>query len=79
VLLYEESDVQVMEVNSTPFFDHHLQQRGQKRVVIAAAEGDTWRGLASKHGIRLNTLERINRRSRNSTIKAGQKIVIYTK
>lgn len=79
VILFDDADVEVMTVGSQAFFDHHLEKHGRKRLVITAVEGDTWRGLAARFGVRQSQLERINGKSRRSKIRPGQRVVIYTK
>ena len=79
VFLFEESDVRLMKVNSQPFFNHYLGRRGKKRVVVTAKAGDTYKSLAKHHGVRQSSLERINRRSRRTKLKPGDKVVIYVK
>ncbi len=79
VVLFEESEVSVLTVNSTQFFDHHLVKNGRKRLEVTVNEGDTLADIAKRHGVRVNELERINRRSRTSKLRPGQTIIVYTK
>jgi LysM repeat protein len=39
--------------------------------------GDTWAKLARRYGVSLGLLERINQRSRRSSLQAGERVVIY--
>jgi membrane-bound lytic murein transglycosylase D len=79
VVLFEEADVSVVTVGSEPFFDHFVGQSGRERVVVIAAEGDTWKKIGARYGLSLRELERINNKSRHSEIVAGQEVVVYVK
>jgi len=76
-LVLEESEARVLPVGSTEFFTYFESLKGRKRVELAAAEGDTWRGLSKRYGLSLGMLERINHRSRTSALAPGEKIVVY--
>lgn len=79
VVLFEDDQVTVMMEGSASFYDHHLGRRGQKRIVITAKAGDTWKSLARRYGVKARNLERVNRRSRRSKLKVGDKVVVYVK
>ncbi|MRG95912.1 LysM peptidoglycan-binding domain-containing protein [Polyangium spumosum] len=77
VLVLEEAEARVLPVGSTEFFTHFENLKGRKRLEIAAAEGDTWRGLSKRYNLSLGMLERINHRSRTSALAPGDKVVVY--
>lgn len=77
VLALDEKDARVLTVGSPEFFDHFEAQRGRKRVEVVAKQGDTWRGLASKYGLSMGQMERINQRARSSALEPGEKLVVY--
>jgi membrane-bound lytic murein transglycosylase D len=79
VLLFEDGQVEVLEVMSQAFFDHHLKPRGKKRIIHVAKAGDTLRKIAKRYGVKAWNLERINRRNRRSKLKAGDKVIVYVK
>ncbi|MDI1432663.1 transglycosylase SLT domain-containing protein [Polyangium sorediatum] len=76
-LVLEEPEARVLPVGSTEFFTHFENLKGRKRLEIAAAEGDTWRGLSKRYNLSLGMLERINHRSRTSPLAQGDKVVVY--
>ncbi len=76
-LVLEEPEASVLPVGSTEFFTHFENLKGRKRVEIAAAAGDTWRSLSKRYNLSLGMLERINHRSRTSTLDPGDKVVVY--
>jgi peptidoglycan lytic transglycosylase D len=78
-LFYERENVELVTVESQRFFDHVVGSNGRARVEIVCAQGDTWRKLSKRFGISLGSLERINHRSRSSSLKAGDTVVVYAK
>lgn len=76
-LVTEEENARVLAVGSPEFFEHFESLKGRKRIEVAIAEGDTWRGLSKRYGLSLGMLERINHRSRSSSLSAGDKVVVY--
>ena len=79
VVLFDASDVTVMTVESSPFHSHFLDRRNRTRIEITAAKGDTWRNLGTRYGCSLGSLERVNRRSRRSKLRPGEKVVVYAR
>jgi peptidoglycan lytic transglycosylase D len=76
-LVLEEPEARVLAVGSPEFFTHFEGLKGRKRVEIAAAEGDSWRGLSKRYGLSLGMLERINQRSRTSPLATGDNVIVY--
>jgi hypothetical protein len=71
--------VQLLTLDTEAFHEHHLKKRGQKRIVVTAQAGDTWKSLAKRHGVTERDLERINRRSRKAALREGDSVVVYVK
>ncbi len=77
VVALEERDARILAVGSPEFFAHFEAQKGRDRVFVTAKDGDTWAGLAKKYGLSVGMLERINQRSRSSSLVAGERVVVY--
>jgi membrane-bound lytic murein transglycosylase D len=79
VMLFEQGDVSVLTVGTEPFYKHFVGQSGRERVVVTAKDGDTWKKIASRYGVTVRELERINNKERSSALKVGQKVIVYVK
>ncbi|WP_437648877.1 transglycosylase SLT domain-containing protein [Sorangium sp. So ce362] len=77
VFLLDEAGARVLEVGSEEFFAHFEALKGRKRIEIAVREGDTFSKLASRYGLSVGSLERINQRSRRSPLMPGDRLVVY--
>ncbi|WP_437534169.1 transglycosylase SLT domain-containing protein [Sorangium sp. So ce726] len=77
VFLLDEGDARVMEVGSEEFFAHFEGLKGRKRIEIAVREGDSFSKIASRYGLSVGSLERINQRSRRSPLMPGDRLVVY--
>ncbi|WP_437782957.1 transglycosylase SLT domain-containing protein [Sorangium sp. So ce1097] len=77
VFLLDEADARVMEVGSEEFFAHFEGLKGRKRIEIAVREGDTFSKLATRYGLSVGSLERINQRSRRSVLMPGDRLIVY--
>jgi membrane-bound lytic murein transglycosylase D len=76
-VLLEEKDAHVLVVGSPDFYAHFEALRGRKRIEVIAKEGDTYRAIASKNGLSVAQLERINQKPRSTPLQAGDKVVVY--
>lgn len=79
VLLLEAGQVETMTVESPAFFEHFVGGLGRRRLEVTAEPDDTWSKLAARHGMSVGMLERVNHRGRRSKLKAGDKVVVYSK
>ena len=77
VIALEERDAKILVVGSTDFFAYFEGQKGRERVFVTVKEGDTFAGIAKKHGLSVGMLERINQKSRSSTLSPGERLVVY--
>ncbi len=77
-LVLTEDDVRVMVVGSEEFLDHHETSQGRVRFRYTIREGDTLTGIASRFDLSVGSLCRINRFARDTTLHAGEQIVVYT-
>ena len=72
-----EPDVRVLTAGSQQFAEYFEGLRGNDRVVVQAHAGDTLTSIANKYHVNVSTLERINRRPRNSRFAEGDNVVLY--
>ncbi|WP_437612624.1 transglycosylase SLT domain-containing protein [Sorangium sp. So ce834] len=77
VFLLDEAHARILPVGSEEFFAHFEGLKGRKRIEIAVREGDTFSNLASRYGLSVGSLERINQRSRRSPLMPGDRLVVY--
>jgi membrane-bound lytic murein transglycosylase D len=77
VFLLDEAEARVLPVGSEDFFAHFEGLKGRKRIEIATREGDSFAKIASRYGLSLGMMERINHRSRRTPLSAGEKVVVY--
>lgn len=65
-------------VAGTPeFIDHFEGEKGKRRLVIAAREGDTLASVGARYGMSVGWMERVNRRSRRDPLAVGESLVVY--
>ncbi len=79
VRLLDPASLRVVPVNSKAFHEAHLKQHHRRRLVIRARSGDTLRRVARRYGISVGSLARENKLSRYAKLRAGQRIVVYTR
>ncbi|WP_437816633.1 transglycosylase SLT domain-containing protein [Sorangium sp. So ce1078] len=77
VFLLDDADARVLPVGSEEFFAHFEGLKGRKRIEIAVREGDSFSKLATRYGLSVGSLERINQRSRRSPLMPGDRLVVY--
>ncbi len=71
-----ESDVHVVVVGTDEFFQH-ADDKGRRRIVVAAKSGDTLESIGKKHGVSTAMMERINRRGRSEPLAEGDTVVVW--
>ncbi len=76
-VILEERDARILAVGSNEFFTYFESRKGRERTFVAVKEGDTFAGIAKKHGLSVGMLERINQRSRSGPLTPGEKLVVY--
>jgi membrane-bound lytic murein transglycosylase D len=72
-----ESDVRVLPVGTEEFFASLERDRGFKRVTVVAKAGDTLESIGKRYDVPVRTMERVNRRGRGETLRAGEAVVVY--
>lgn len=76
VRLLAENEVRVVPTGSEEFFER-FEDKGRKRVVVEAREGDTLETVGKRHGISAALMERINRKGRRETLGPGDPVVLW--
>jgi len=76
-VVLSEDDVRVLVVGSEEFFDHHEGQQGRVRFRYTVQPGDTLTQIARRFDLSVGSVARINRFSRNATLRVGQEIIVY--
>lgn len=73
------ADITILVAGTPEFFDYFEAKNGRTRQTITVSKGDTLRTLAKKYGISVGMLERINHRSRDAELFAGERLVVYSR
>lgn len=71
-------DARVFLAGSEAFHEHFEALRGRKRVQVRVAKGDSLRGIGARYGMTVGSMERVNRRSRDSELVPGEYLIVYT-
>jgi LysM repeat protein len=77
VLLLDPRRIQVMVAGSEKFLNTYEERNGRKRMIYTARPGDTLRSVGRRFGLSVGSVARINRFSRFTKLKAGQRVVVY--
>ena len=77
VVVVKEEDVHVVAVGSDEFFALLDQGKGHKRVTVAAKPGDTIESIGKRYEVGARAMERINRRGRTDSLRAGEPVIVY--
>jgi membrane-bound lytic murein transglycosylase D len=76
--VWELSEVELLRRGSEEFYDRTVAQDGRVRLRITVSDGDTMASVAARYGLSVGSLARINRRSRQSALRVGDTLVVYT-
>jgi LysM repeat protein len=79
VRLLDAKQATLLTVGSPEFFNYFEAKNGRSRQTITVKKGDSWAGLAKKHGLSIGQLERINQRSHYTKLEDGEQLVVYTR
>jgi membrane-bound lytic murein transglycosylase D len=77
VVVVPEADVRVLPVGSDEFFAALERDKGFKRVTVTARAGDTLESIGRRFEVRPRTMERVNRRGREESLRPGDPVVVY--
>jgi membrane-bound lytic murein transglycosylase D len=72
-----ENDVKILVAGTPAFFDHFEALNGKRRLVVTVRHGDTLASIGRRYDTTVGWMERINRRSRNDELHAGETVVVY--
>ncbi len=77
-LLVDPHQVRLVTVDSDEFFDVMERRKERVRLRYTAKKADSWAKLATKYGLTVADLERINRvGSHDRPLKAGDHVIVY--
>lgn len=74
----EDGAARVLLAGSPEFHEHFEGLDGRRRVQVLAQRGDTLWSIGQRYGMSVGSMERINRRSRDSKLVPGEIVVVYT-
>lgn len=77
-LVMSPDDVRILVVGSEEFYAWHLEQEGRVRIRYRVQEGDTLSQIAERFGLSVGSMARINQIGRESTLRIGQELIVYT-
>lgn len=70
--------VHVLVMGSEEFYEHHVRQEGRVRLRVRVREGDTLSTIATRYGLSVGSVCRINVMPRDATLAIGQELIVYT-
>ena len=70
--------VHVLVMGSDEFYEHHVRQEGRVRLRVRVREGDTLSTIATRFGLSVGSVCRINVMPRDATLSIGQELIVYT-
>ncbi len=76
-VVLSEGEVRVLVVGTDEFFDYHEAQQGRVRFRYTVQAGDTLTSIGRRFELSVGSIARINRFSRDTTLRAGQEIIVY--
>ncbi|MEZ4224398.1 MAG: transglycosylase SLT domain-containing protein [Polyangiaceae bacterium] len=77
VRVFREADTRVLAMGTPEFIEYFEEKNGKARVVIKARAGETLSRIGRRYGVSSGWMERINRKSRHTKLKAGESVVLY--
>jgi len=77
VLSLSENEVRTIAVGTDDFFAYWEGQKGRRRITVAAKSGETIEVIGRRYGVTAASMERINRKNRNDSLKEGDVVVVY--
>ncbi len=74
----EDGQARALLAGSAEFHEHFEGLEGRKRVQVVVGRGDTLWSIGQRYGMSVGSMERINRRSRDTKLVPGEILVVYT-
>ncbi len=76
-VVYEPSEVKILELGSDEFFAYHEAQRGRVRVRYRVQSGDTLSSLGKRFDLSTGSLGRINQFASDRELREGDTMIVY--
>ncbi len=77
VVLLDPRKVRIMTAGSEAFLNEFEDRKGRRRLSYTVRKGDSLTRISKRFGLSVGSLARINKFSRRTTLKLGQKIIVY--
>lgn len=77
-LVMTPDEVRTLSIGSEEFHDWHVREDGRIRIRYRVEAGDTLSEIAARFGLSTASMARINQIARDSTLRVGQELVVYT-
>lgn len=77
MVVQQEGDVHTIVAGTEEFF-RHWEDKGRRRTVVTAKQGETIAQIGRRHGVSAALMERINRRSRSELLAEGTQVVVWS-
>lgn len=71
-------EVRLLVMGSEEFYEHHVRQEGRVRLRYRVRERDTLSSIATRFGISVGSVCRINIMPRDAVLSVGQELIVYT-
>ena len=65
------AQTRVLVAGTPEFYEYFEGQNGRKRVVVSAHDNDSLATIGKRYGMTVGSMERVNRRGRNSSSSAA--------
>jgi membrane-bound lytic murein transglycosylase D len=75
--VWEAAAVEAVDRTTDVFHDRAVAAAGQRRVRVTVQRGDTFAALAQRYGTTMGMIERVNQRSRRTTLEPGETLLLY--
>ncbi len=77
-LVLSPEEVRLLVMGSEEFYEHHVRQEGRVRLRYRVRERDTLSSIATRFGISIGSVCRINIMPRDTVLAVGQELIVYT-
>ncbi|MFO0742075.1 MAG: LysM peptidoglycan-binding domain-containing protein [Labilithrix sp.] len=77
MVVQRESDVHTIVAGTEEFF-RHWEDKGRRRTVVTAKQGETIEQIGRRFGVSGALMERINRRNRGEVLAEGTQVVVWS-
>ncbi len=74
----EDETARLLVAGSPDFHGHFEGLDGKRRVEVVVGRGETLWSIGQRYGMSVGSMERVNRRSRDTKLVPGETLVVYT-